>query len=140
MKKDRPTNRASIISWASLRAMRFAFTFLLVSLMVIGCHRRDASFQKIVGAWQTQESGWDMTFSPNGGFVSGSPSLTFQGTWLVVGDEIVMTVTNATGTKKHEPVGSIDRLRIIGLDGQHMTLVCQVSSNYLATNIWIRKP
>ena len=120
--------------------MRFAFTFLLVSLMVIGCHRRDASFQKIVGVWQTQESGWDMTFSPSGGFVSGLPSLTYQGTWLVVGDEIVMTVTNATGTKKHEPVGSIDRLRIIGLDRQHMTLVCQVSSDYFATNVWVRKP
>ena len=123
-----------------LRAMRFAVTFTLVCLLAIGCHRRDARLEKIAGAWQFKDGGWEMNFSPNGGFTSGSLSLTFQGTWLVSADELVMTITNATGSKQHEPVGSVDRFSIFELDRQHMTLVFEVSSNNLVTNIYIRKP
>ena len=102
--------------------MRFAFTFVLLGLLVAGCHRQDTKLtQQIVGAWK-HEGGFDMSILPDGRFSSGSSSVAYQGTWLVSADELVMTITNATGTKQHEPVGSIDRMKIVQIDKSHLTL------------------
>ena len=63
-----------------------------------------------------------MTIASDGSFSSGSSSVTYQGTWLVKDDVLVLTVTNATDTKQHEPVGSVDRMKIIQADDGHLTL------------------
>ena len=44
--------------------------------------------------------------------------VTYQGTWLIKDQALVMTVTNAHGTGSHEagPVGSVARSKIIHLD------------------------
>ena len=107
--------------------MRFTHTLILLVLLASGCHRRDAKLdQQIVGTW-TNEEHWSVSFSSDGSFSSGSPGLSFQGTWLSRDGELVMTVTNAAGTKKHEPVGSIDRLRIVRVDAGQLALSSQLA-------------
>ena len=107
--------------------MRFTHTFILLVLLVSGCHRRDAKLdQQIVGTW-TNEGHWSMSFSSDGSFSSGPPSLLYQGTWFTKDGELVSTITNATGTKKHEPVGSIDRLRIVRVDAGKLALSSQLA-------------
>ncbi len=102
--------------------MRFAFPFVLIGLLVAGCQRRDAKLtQQIAGEWK-HEGGFDMTISSDGSFSSGSSDVAYQGTWQVSAGELVATITNATGTKKHEPVGSIDRMKIVQVDKSHLTL------------------
>jgi len=60
--------------------------------------------------------------SPDGSFSESfghsNALVTYQGTWLVKDGELVMTVTNAHGTGNHgvEPVGSVDRCKIIHVD------------------------
>jgi hypothetical protein len=102
--------------------MRFPFTFIFMSLLVAGCHRHDSKpTQQIEGAWK-HEGGFDMTFSPDGSFSSGSSSFAYQGVWQVNADGLVMTITNATGTKPHELAGSVDRMKIIQVDENHLAL------------------
>jgi hypothetical protein len=103
--------------------MRFAFTFILIGLLVAGCHRREAKLtDQIVGAWNHVDGGFSMTISSDGSFSSGSSNVAYQGTWLVGDAVLVMTITNATGTKQHEPVGSVDRMKIVQVDESHLTL------------------
>ena len=93
-----------------------------MGLLVTGCQRRDAKLtQQIAGAWK-HEGGFDMTISPDGSFSSASSNVAYQGTWRVSVDELVVTITNATGTKQHEPVGSVDRMKIVQADESHLTL------------------
>ena len=107
--------------------MRFTHTFILLVLLASGCHRRDAKLgQQIVGTW-TNEGLWSMSLSSDGSFSSGSPSVSYQGTWLTKDGELVTTVTNATGTKKHVPVGSIDRSRIVRVDAGQLALSSQLA-------------
>ena len=68
-----------------------------------------------------------MSLSSDGSFSSGSPSVSYQGTWLTKDGELVTTVTNATGTKKHVPVGSIDRSRIVRVDAGQLALSSQLA-------------
>ena len=63
-----------------------------------------------------------MTISSDGSFSSGSSNVAYQGTWLVRDAVLVMTVTKATGTKQHEPVGSVDRMKIVQADESHLIL------------------
>lgn len=102
--------------------MRFTFTFVLLGLLLAGFHRDANLTQQIAGAWK-HEGGFDVTISPDGSFSSGSSSVSYQGTWQVVADELVITITNVTGTKEHEPGGSVDRMKIVQIDKSHLTLV-----------------
>ena len=122
MKRDRLQTSPHIYCLASSHAVRFTLIFILLGLLTIGCHRRDTKLaRQIVGAWK-HESGFSMTIASDGSFSSGSSSVTYQGTWLVKDDVLVLTVTNATDTKQHEPVGSVDRMKIIQADDGHLTL------------------
>jgi hypothetical protein len=103
--------------------MRFAFTFILIGLLAAGCHRREAKLaHQIAGAWNHVGGGFSMTISSDGSFSSGSSKVAYQGTWLVRDAVLVMTITNATGTKQHEPVGSVDRMKIVQADESNLTL------------------
>jgi hypothetical protein len=102
--------------------MRFVFTFILIGLLATGCHRREAKLaHQIAGAWNHVGGGFSMTISSDGSFSSGSSNVAYQGTWLVRGAVLVMTVTNATSTKQNEPVGSVDRMKIVQADESHLT-------------------
>ena len=87
-----------------------------------GCRRHGAQLsQQIAGTWK-HEGGFGMTISSDGSFSSGSSNVAYQGTWLVKDDVLVMTITNATSTRQHEPVGSVDRMKIVQADDSHLTL------------------
>ena len=71
--------------------------------------------------------------SPDGSFsesIGHSNALvTYQGTWFVKDGELVMTVTNAHGTGNHgaEPVGSVDRCKIIHVDDHQF--ICEAGGH-----------
>ena len=131
--------------------MRFSIVSVLVGYLVAGCGGRDKTSQQFVGTWQhDSRSGISLTILADGSFITRFEStnhtvvMTFQGTWRVKdrmfkNRELIMTVTNVAGSIPHEPVGSIDRLRIIELDSLHMTFACAIS-NYVATETFVRRP
>jgi hypothetical protein len=105
-----------------LIAVRFTLAFILLTLLMTGCHRRDVTLsQQIAGTW-THEGGFSMTIAPDSSFSSSFISsnhvvvLEYQGTWLVTNETMVATITNATGTRRHESVGSVDRMKITRVD------------------------
>jgi hypothetical protein len=108
-----------------------SFTFILIGLLVAGCHRREAKLtHQIAGAWNHVGGGFSMTISSDGSFSSGSSNVAYQGTWLVRDAVLVVTITNATGTKQHEPVGSVDRMKIVQADEGHLTLESSGQTTY----------
>jgi hypothetical protein len=123
--------------------------FILLGSLAAGFGGDDMTTGLIVSTWQR-----DSHASPSsiiailvdGSFVSTfentnhSVVLTYQGTWLVKNGELMMTITNVAGSMRHKPVDSIDRLRIVGLDRDHMSFAYQVAPNYFATNTYFRRP
>lgn len=102
--------------------MKGAFTFVALSLLLLGCGRSDTQLQKtVVGSW-ARDSYFKMTLSPDGSFVSqwtsSNKSLTYQGTWKIQGGCMISTVTNRIGEgyPNYERVGSVDRYAIIRAD------------------------
>ena len=127
--------------------MRFSTVFVLQVLLVTSCGRYDETSHLIVGTWQRDSSvSPRMAILADGGFTTSFEStnhtvdLTYQGTWQIKDRELMLTSTNVAGSVLHEPVGSIDRLRIIELDSHHMTLEYQAASNYVATNTYFKRP
>ena len=125
--------------------MRFSAVFVLLALLVASCGRHDKTSQQIIGTWQ-QGSEFSMTLSAGGDFLSSildtnqTVVLTYQGTWQVREGVLLMTITNVSGTLKHETNGSIDRMRIVELDSHHMTFAYQAAANLVVTNILVKKP
>ncbi len=116
--------------------MRLTLPLAFLVLLVAGCHRNDAKLSRqIVGTW-APGAGISMAISPDGSFLSAFTKtnlvvvLTYQGTWLVRDGELVMTITNASGTKEHEPVGSIDRMKIVQVDAARLALGMNGQTNY----------
>jgi hypothetical protein len=104
------------------RTMRFTFTFVLLSLLFIGCSRRDAKFRdQVTGTWTLNDK-FETRLSADGSFVShwalSNKSLTYQGTWKIQDAVMVSTLTNciAEGTTNFERVGSVDYFAIIRAD------------------------
>ena len=102
--------------------MRFTLTFVLLSLLFIGCSRRDAKLrEQITGTW-TRDGKFEMRLLADGSFVSywalSNKSLTYQGTWKIQDGSMVSTLTNciAEGTTNFERVGSVDHFAIIRAD------------------------
>ena|ERR1017187_3622344 len=111
---------ASVIS----RIVRFTATFLLLSLLLTACGRRDAKFaRQIAGTW-TNESSVTMTFTPDGNFSTLwlSPRRTniFEGTWQIRDGIVIFTTTNASGTEPHAPVSDVGRAKIIHVDDHQL--------------------
>jgi hypothetical protein len=130
-----------------IRAMRFLAVIILLGSLAASLGSDDTTTRQIVGTWQHDSRfSPSMTILADGSFVSSFVStnhtvvLTYQGTWQIKDRELIMTITNVGGSIPHEPVGSIDRLRIIELDSHHMTFTYQAAPNCVATNTCIRRP
>jgi hypothetical protein len=104
--------------------MKYAIAFLCLSLLLTACDRHDAKLRKqITGTW-AEDHFFDMTLASDGRFASrltqATNVFTFEGTWLVKDDVLVMSITNATGTSSHVSAGSVDRMKIISVDDHHL--------------------
>jgi hypothetical protein len=115
--------------------MKFPTAALCLALLTTGCGHRA---RQIIGTWGPPYSDYlSVTLSPDGGFstqfinTNQTVVLTYQGTWQLNGDDMICTITNASGTKKHEPAGSIDRMKIVRLDSGHLYLAQGSMTNYL---------
>ena len=109
--------------------MRLTRTFILLGLLLTGCRSHDAILsQQVLGTWTGGAFSWterplySRTFSPDGSFTTSighsNALVTYQGTWLVKDQALVMTVTNAQGTGNHKagPAGGVDIVKIIQVD------------------------
>ena len=109
-------------------------TILALSLLLTACGRRNSQISKLsdaqlgrqIAATWTQEGGQSLTISPDGSFSSswssGNKFLKYQGTWLVKDQMLVETVTNASGTMPHYPVGGVERVKIIQVDDSRLAI------------------
>jgi hypothetical protein len=127
--------------------MKFLTVILLLGSLT-GCHAGDdTTARQIVGTWLIRgRSGSSITYSADGSFITSIEStnhtvtLTYQGTWQVKDREVMLTSSNVAGSIPHEPVGSVDRYKILELDSHHMKFSYQAATNYVATNTVVRKP
>ncbi|HAO79232.1 MAG TPA: hypothetical protein DCQ92_09695 [Verrucomicrobia subdivision 3 bacterium] len=109
---------------------KFAIIGFVVALLVASLllwqhfkHPSDAKLaRQISGTWTHGEL-FSQTISPDGSFSTSighsNALVTYQGTWLVKDQALVMTITNAQGTGSHRagsPVGSVDSSKIIHVD------------------------
>ncbi len=107
--------------------MKFFATAILLGLFLSGCSREDKTNSQFVGTWQ-HEGGFSMTLLADHSFSSifttsnQAVVLTYQGTWLAKDDYLISTTTNVSGIKRHEPVGSVERFKVIEVDGNHLTI------------------
>jgi hypothetical protein len=53
-------------------------------------------------------------------FNSTNGNITYTGKWQIRGGVLIFAVTNASGTLPHEPVGGVDRYKIISVDSQEL--------------------
>jgi len=127
--------------------MRFSAILILFGLSCASYASDESISQKVVGTWQHDDhSGSSVLIFDDGSFMSSIArtnrivALTYRGTWLVKDSELFMTVTNVIGTIPHERVGTVDRLRVIELDGHHLTFAYQSASNWITTNTFVKKP
>ena len=79
--------------------MKFAL-LLAPLLMMAGCGQRDAALrQKIAGTWELTNGRGVITIAPDGSilsrFTGGTQSWTFEGTWRLKDDQIVITTTKS---------------------------------------------
>jgi hypothetical protein len=86
--------------------------------------------RQITGTWT--KGTFSRTTSPDGSFTTtigqNNDILTFQGTWRVVDQVLVMTVTNAYGPKDREtgPVPRVERARILHVNRHELD--CETTS------------
>jgi hypothetical protein len=94
---------------------------------VPGCSPNDSDQQvrkAIVGAWKTGHGG-ELVISPDGTFhshfVGTATNLTkewdYSGTWYVENGVVNIVITNAStiNTTNMQPIGSVDKIRILAL-------------------------
>jgi len=119
-----------------MRAMRFSAVLLLLALLLASCGNHNTTSQQILGTWQ-HGSRFSVTLSASGAFLSSildtnqTVVLTYQGTWHVRESELMLTITNVSGTIPHETNGSIDLMRIVELNSSHLALAMGGTTNYL---------
>jgi len=107
--------------------MRISAALIVFGLLEAGCGSRDKANHQFVGKWQ-HEGGFNSTIFADGSFSSSytgtnqSIVLAYQGTWQAKDGELDFTITNVSGTRLHEPVGTIDRMKIVAVDGSRLVL------------------
>jgi len=116
----------SFLRWASFSAMRISLIFILLSLMVVGCVRRDVKMrEQICGSWNGgmityfPDGSWHFT---NGGVVS-NITLKWEsyGTWDVKDGYLIDTITNSTSENAEKaPVGRVSQFKITFLDAHNL--------------------
>jgi hypothetical protein len=86
--------------------------------LMAGCGQRDASLrQKIAGIWALTNGHGVITMAPDGSllsrFTGSTQSWTFEGTWQLQADQIVITTVKSNSL----PFSDVVRGRIIRADG-----------------------
>jgi hypothetical protein len=106
--------------------------FILLCFLLIGCDRRDAKLsQQVLGTWNYAGAArGGMDIASDGHFSSIWTKSEYQGTWVVKEGVLVMTCTNASGPNR-EPVGRIERFRIVEVDSSRLALECNGQTNCL---------
>jgi hypothetical protein len=100
---------------------------ILLVMLLTGCDRDAKLSRQMAGTW-THEGYFTLTLSSDGNFssvlgsISASNYVAYVGTWLVKDELLVMTTTNASGTRPHEPIGTVDRLKIVMVDHRYLAL------------------
>ena len=106
--------------------MKSTLTFILFSILAMGCTRPDAKMhQQIIGSWNDGS----MIFAADGSFrarfTSDSPKWTQEqaGTWDVRDGFLIMTVTNSISQNEPVvvPVGHVARCQITFIDAHTLT-------------------
>jgi hypothetical protein len=117
--------------------MRFALTFLVLSLLLSGCSHDAKLSKKILGTWMHEGTNTQGTatftnttiIAPDGTFsylrIWNERPLTntFAGTWQIREGFMFMTLTNRSGPNPQVPPGAIIKCRIIRLDDHEF--VCE---------------
>jgi hypothetical protein len=113
--------------------MRCVSSLLVISLLVTGCHQRDTELrQGMFGTWiPNSETNCTIILARNGTFTTKfmavrtnvTKELIYEGTWRVTDGFHTLTITNASGYEPHQPVGTVERYKIVRLDKNE--LVCQ---------------
>jgi len=117
---------------AAPSVVKIAPEFILLCLLLIGCEGRDAKLsQQVLGTWNdTGASRGGMAIASDGHFSPIWSKSEYRGTWLVNEGVLVMTITNASGPN-NEPVGSVDRMRIVEVDSSRLAIEFNGQTNYL---------
>jgi len=100
--------------------MRFVFA-TGVALLLGGCSQRSGILQqKVVGTWGSIDPNGVITFGADGSvrsrFTVQSHVWTFEGTWRLNGDEIVVTTTKSNSV----PYQNVARYQIIRADDNEL--------------------
>ncbi len=107
---------------------KFIIIILVLSSILTGCNRRDTKLTRAVsGSWT--HGAHEIAMSPDGSFFESfhppKGTLTYAGTWQIKDGILSFTVTNVSGPKPHEAVGSVDRGTIISVDAHHLVYKSQ---------------
>lgn len=106
--------------------MKFAFPFVLLSLLLTACDRHDPKPRNpLVGTWARTNSGYltlvaDGTFHSRWTNFSAKPTIdwSYDGTWEVEAGSLVCVITKARArnTTNAAAVGSVERYTIVRVD------------------------
>ena len=106
---------------------------IILSLLSMACDRDATKLrQQVIGTWTKGTNSGGITFDSNGVFNSrwvrdstnGQVERIYSGTWKLETNTIVITLTNSIvhNATTVESVGSVDRLRIIQVDSNQITV------------------
>jgi len=101
---------------------------LASSTLLTACNRRDTKLARAVrGSWAHGTHA--ITISPDGSFYESfqppKGTLIYRGTWKIKHGILSFTVTNVSGPEPHEPVGSVDRGKIVSVDSDNLVYKSQ---------------
>jgi hypothetical protein len=107
--------------------MRFSIIFILLSLLIVGCGRRDTKMrEQICGSWNDGMITYlsDGSWHFHSELVVSNVTLkwTSDGTWDVKDGYLISTTTNSTSenTTERPSVGRISRSKITFLDAHNL--------------------
>lgn len=122
-------------------------SFVLLGMLLTGCGRRETTIQnQVAGTWFHDDSYYRcvMKLVSDGSFHSRCTTTftnatyewSYDGTWEVKDGVLISTITNSStkNTDHFEPVGTVDRVRIVEIDGSHLALAIEDQ-----TNLFVRK-
>jgi hypothetical protein len=123
----------------SKRIMNSRLAFLVLSLLLTSCEKRDSRLrQQVVGTWGKEHG--EMILDTKGTFHSqwrgSNKSVDFFGKWEVKNGILLASSTNidSHGFTNVPPVGRVDSFRIIQVDAARLVL-----GDKSQTNSYIRK-
>ena len=114
--------------------MRFTLLFCFLGFALVGCSKHSPDVEmmsrKAIGSWSLGSPADTIAIRQDGSYSSKrTPSrkgvdgeLVYDGTWHIEGGFLVTTITNVSGPEPHEPVGFVNRFRLIRIDDHEMVV------------------